>query len=280
MPALAVVGFGLISAASGRFVASPVDKTAVALLHRLQEEDGPQMARDIPNGEPITIFLGGLAPAQGSDLTQCDQAVRDARRISAGEVFQARRADILRAYVRGLWDMILTGGGGLRTVMGFTVAAAFLAQVLLSLWRRRGPDIHVLALGAGVAAHYLGPIALLRGNEPTHYLLVVLPLLLLPAARLPVELWALGSAWLEQRRPGLARVVLRLGAVPLVAVAAWLIVLFYSGAVATMRQFQSQADAEQRASTPSTSRDTASPAAAWPGSWIATCGPCCFPTPP
>ncbi|HEX5268852.1 MAG TPA: hypothetical protein VFW33_00130 [Gemmataceae bacterium] len=247
VPALAVVGFGLLTVAAGRLVASPVDKTAVALIHRMQERDGPKLLREVAGGEPVTVYLGGLVLPPDGDLTNCDQAVRDAHTVRAAEVFRARRDDVLASWLGGLRDIVTTGFRGLRLMVGPAVLIGFLLTLALALARRRGADLHVLALGAGVAAHYFGPVALLRGNDPTHYLLVVLPLVLVIAARFPAELWQAALARLERARPGLARVGVRLGAVPVLLVLGCIAAAFYGGALDTLRESRREADESQRA---------------------------------
>jgi hypothetical protein len=249
VPALALLGFGLLTAAAGRSVASPVDKTAVALLHRLQEREGPQLLREVPDGGSLTIYLGGLVLADGAGLTNCDSAVRQASTLRAGDVLRSRRGDIIALYADSLREVVTTGFRGLRLMTGPLVLAAFVLQALLSVLRRRGADLHVLALAAGAAAHYFGPVVLLRGNDPTHYLLVVLPLVLLPAAHFPVELWQQACSWLGSR-PGLARLAVRVGRMslaPALVGAVWVSAAFFAGALANVRDARHEADDEQRA---------------------------------
>src|SRR5207253_454994 len=85
-------------------------------------------------------------------------------------------------YVHGLREIVTNSAAGLREMIGNLVFALFLFQVLSSLWIRDESSMHSLALGGGALAHYLIPTALLRGDEPTHYLYVAISFFVVVAA--------------------------------------------------------------------------------------------------
>src|SRR5262249_23126238 len=109
---------------------------------------------------------------------------------------------------------------------------------------------HTLALAAGALTHYLGPIVLLRGSDPTHYILVVLPLFVLVAARGAEQIGelalAVGQRWqpvLMQKAYLASRFFLVLALIPM----ACLSFSFYRGALESLEESYRESEADRAA---------------------------------
>jgi hypothetical protein len=247
-PALAGVIFLSVLAIGGRQVPSDVDKTTVNLWHRIVEFYGDK----VPNieGLDITLHLGGLKIADGTAEDYYDYIVPRSRHVSAGRYAADHAGEIVPIYLHGLWDIVSHGASGLRMLLGNVIFICFVAQILLSLTGRAVGAVDSLALAGAAVAHLLIPTALLRGDEPSHYLYVALPLFLVVATGGAVRLAQLAVAALEHRLPTLsARLTTARGFLVLLALAPWLCLslVAYAGAFNVLRADYLQARQEQAA---------------------------------
>jgi hypothetical protein len=141
-----------------------------------------------------------------------------------------------------------SGAAALRLLVGDLLPALFVVELLLVCLGRDPARRHTLALAGAALGQYLGPIVFLRGDAVTHYLFVVLPLLLLVAARGLAGCGALALAALRRWRPAhgergryLARFSLALVLAPLVC----LCVPYYQGALDKLRASAAEAAVAQ-----------------------------------
>jgi hypothetical protein len=248
LPATALTSFMVMAAAGGLALPSRVDKTAANLWGNLVEEEGLKVKVSRPGAGTATLYLGGLMVAPGTAETYYDYIVRRCHEVTARDLAADRAGQIVPLYFRRLGDVAAGGCWGLRMFTGDLLLVFFFVQVGVSLIRRRPEDIAALAFAAGAMAYYLGPVVLLRGDEPTHYLMVLMPLVLLVGARGVVETTRLLTAALERRRPGLAA-KLRQARKPLAALALAPVlcvsVSFYQGALETLADHQEESGEEQ-----------------------------------
>jgi hypothetical protein len=180
--------------------------------------------------------------------------------VQGKDFFTERAQTLLPLYVSRLREVIEGAAGGLRWMVGELVLFCFLVQVVVCLTMRDTTVLATLGIAAGVLAYYFGPVVLLRGDQPTHYLLPVIPLILVVAARGALNLVRLsevvGERWSRAKtndpalarpkhRPGLAR----FGYLPLLMVAPLLFLCanFYLTVLATLREYQDRAAGEQAA---------------------------------
>jgi hypothetical protein len=229
-------------------VPSPVDKTAANLLGNLIEREGLKVRQQVPHFGAVTLYMGGLTLAPGTNETYYDHIVRRSHDVSAHDLLADRRGDVLPLYCERLGEVATTGAWGLRLYTGEVLLACFLVQTVLSLWRRGREETHVLAFAGGALAYYFGPVVLLRGDEPTHYLLVIVPLFVLVGAFGLVRLVRLAESLVEKWQPALAarcrqgrKLVLAVALAPLVCLSA----SFYEGALATLKEYQEETWEEQ-----------------------------------
>jgi hypothetical protein len=248
LPAAALMSFMVMAAAAGLVVPSRVNKTAANLWANLVEDEGLQVKVSRPGVGTDTLYLGGLKIPPGTAGTYYDYIVRRCHEVSTQDLFTDRAGDIATLYCRRLGDVASSGCAGLRMFTGEFLLVCFLLQTGFSLVRRRPEDVAVLAFAGGALAYYFGPIILLCGDEPTHYLLVMVPLVLLVAARGTVELGRLVDAGLERWRPALAghlrssRKVLAMVTLPALLC---LSASFYQGALGTLADQQKKAANEE-----------------------------------
>ncbi len=249
-PTAAVFVFFAVATLGGLGVPSTLDKTTMNFWHRLIECQGLQLTQEIPGERPVTILMGGLAIAPGTDEVWYDHIVQQSRGIPVRR-FLAEHGDvILGTYLNSLKRLVTSGAWGLRLMIGELLLACFFAQLLLSFRGRKPQELYSLAFGGAALAQYLGPVVLFRGADPTHYLLVPMPLFLLVGAhgvvRVAQFLWEAGGRVLPTATAviGMARP----WAVPIgVAGIALLAVPFYWGAMTRMRQLHAAAEREQAA---------------------------------
>jgi hypothetical protein len=244
LPGTAVASFLALGALGGMLVPSRIDKTAANLWGNLAETQGPRVILHNREGDEFTHGFGGLVIAPGTNEATYDYIVRQAHHVKAKELFAEHSEEILGLYGERLGEVVFKAGSGLRSFTSNWMALAFFAQLLLSLIRRKREDVAALALGAGALAFYLGPCVLLRGNEATHYLLVMVPLVLLVGARGLVEVGKIAWETIRTRAPELAenlwqrRIVLTGFAL---APVLGLTVSYYMEAIATLRGYQQEA---------------------------------------
>jgi len=252
---LAVVGCALLSflcalAAGSVTNSSPVNKTVVALWHKLTEQRGYQLTQEFPEVGQVTIFFGGLELAPNGTETNYDYVVHQARDMSTWRFVADHAAEIFPEYGASLGQVVTTGARGLREMAGNAMLALFLIQMAISGFRRGETDLAVWAIGLGAWCHYLGPIVLLRGIIPVHYILVVLPFAVLLGARGLAQLTELAGDALARSLPDLAqrvraanRFVMLLLFCPLLCLAT----LYYYGTVNKMREFWLSAEEDRAA---------------------------------
>jgi hypothetical protein len=241
-------------------------------MHRMEEFEGLQIPYDDPDSVGVTMFIRGYQLVPDLRETNYDAAVRRARGASTWTFFRQNRAEIFEIYGHGLGEVLASGAWGLRQMTGATVMALFVAGIGLCLLRPNRelgcqppaagsqetsaqvlPTAYCLlptelVLAAGALAHYLGPIVLLRGSDPTHYLLVILPLFIVVAARGAERLGELAYAICQRLQPALVgkahlanRFLLFLCLIPLGSLS----VSFYRGALQTLDESYREAEADR-----------------------------------
>jgi hypothetical protein len=201
---VALAALFLAAVAAGRAVPSPVNKTLVNLRHHLAENEGPFHTETIAGLGEAAYSMAGYRLTAGGDAVVNDDTVRQARGRGTAD-FVVENADVLGPLYLAQLRSLLDGPAlGLRWVMGTAAVWLFLYQVLVACRRRDAEAVHTLAWAAGALAYYLGPVVFLRGDSPTHYLLLAFPLVLLIAARGAVTLAAGVVALGGQRLPNLS----------------------------------------------------------------------------
>ena len=171
-------GFVAITLLGSWLFASPVNKTIANLWGNLVEHHGLQVVQETESGSSIQ-YLAGLHLAPGGLETYYDYIVRASGQSEGEDFWKTRRGEIVPLYVERLTEACAGGFTGLRLLAGESTVVFALLGIVLALTRR---DVATLALAAGFFAHYFGPVVLLRGDKPSHYLFVALPLLALVAA--------------------------------------------------------------------------------------------------
>lgn len=199
LPALAGGIFLFVMALGGRLVPSSVDKTTVNLWQRVIEFYGDKITNF--ENTPITLHLGGIQIVEGTTEDYYDYTVSRSRNLPAGQFFVAHAAQIAAIYWHGLRDIVWNCAAGLRSQLGNLVFLCFAFQVFASIAGRTVAVIDSLALAGGALAHLFIPTALLRGDEPTHYLYVAMPLFLAVAAAGAAQLGHMVLSRLMRWRP-------------------------------------------------------------------------------
>jgi hypothetical protein len=276
LPALAVASFVAASAAGSQLVPSAVDKATANLWGNLVETEGPQLKKRVPVFGVVSFSMGGLELAPGTHEVYYDYLVRRSRDIPARQFLSDKLDDFVLIYGQRLGEVVKGVSSGLRYHTGELLFALFLGQVVLSLvrrpkkglwnpssqnvnqdllegsrplfWARRLEDIHVLAFAGGAMAFYLGPVVFLQGDQPTQYLLVMVPLFAAVGAHGIVNLGRTIAGYAARRWPDLVEPSSRVGGllrVPLAAGAGCLCLLFYHGAITTLQVYQQESAAEQ-----------------------------------
>jgi hypothetical protein len=133
-----------------------------------------------------------------------------------------------------LQETAANGFSGLRQRIGDLVLSLFVVQLVLCLARRDEATSHTFALAGGALGHYLGPVILLVGDAPSHYLLVAMPLFVLIGTRGAIRLAGLINSG------------------PFLPLALCLLTLafgvpFYRDATTRLRHFQEQSAQQQAA---------------------------------
>jgi hypothetical protein len=255
MPGAAFAGLLLMAGLAGRAVPSAVNKTVANLWHNLAENEGPVLTEEVAGVGPVNFSMGGYRIVEGTMETYNDWIVRQSRNTSNGE-FLAEHGDVVfPLYFERLQAAAVSGFANLRWMIGDIALALFAFQMVLSLIRRDETVLPILAFGAGGLAYYFGPVVLLRGEAPSHYLLLALPLFLLVAVRGGISLFVAASRSLACSREKIAsepvaattaerrRLVLKLvlGALACFAIHNYLAFLN------TLREYQEKTEVEQAA---------------------------------
>jgi hypothetical protein len=200
---LAVAGLLLAALAAGWTAPSPVNKTWVNLEHNLNENEGPFHTEEIAGLGQVAYSMSGYRLVPGTNQVFNDFIVRKSRGVNTAD-YLADKADTLGPLYLDRLQNIMDGPAlGLRWVLGLAVVLLFLFQVVLSLRFRNAESLHTLAQAAGALAYYLGPVALLRGDAPSHYLLLAVPFFGVVAAQGVVNLAAGAWAFARNHLPNL-----------------------------------------------------------------------------
>jgi hypothetical protein len=251
----ALAGLLLMAILAGWAVPSVVDKTVANLGHNLAENEGPFLSEDVPGVGWVNFSMGGYRLVPGTQEVVNDYLVRKAREMSAADYLERHAEVLVPLYLDRLAEVVEGQAGGLRWMVGELVLAFFVLQVVVALTGRDDKALATLALTAAALAYYLGPVVLLRGDQPTHYLLLALPLFVLVAARGAANAALLaGGAWttlgrcLREPGPlggdgGKRKWLPALLLAPLVVLCA----NFYLTVLFTLRDYQEQAGTEQTA---------------------------------
>jgi hypothetical protein len=182
LSAAALAMFLLTSGISERLVSSPVDKTTANLWASLLEHQGLQETVQDPQRGAVIFYMEGLKLAPGNREAYYDYIVRAAQGMSLLAFLSERGNEIGQQYVANLIDMTSGGARGLRYYLGSVLLLCLAGQLVVSVLRRHDEAVDCLALAAGPLLFFLGPLVLLRGDQPVHYLSVGLPMLLIVAA--------------------------------------------------------------------------------------------------
>jgi hypothetical protein len=241
LPAGALLAwFGMV-AVGGMAVPSAVNKTVANLWACRTDLGGPWITEKLPDGRQLTYSLASYSLVPGTNETYLDHSLRSSRGRSTLEYCGEHAGEITRCYLQHLEDVVKSGFRTLRQTVGVLVLTLFTSQLLFCLPRCR--EWHTPALAGAALAQYLGPIVLIVGDEPSHYLVVAYPLFLLVATRGAV---ALGDA---ARLGGLGIYAVRLNVA--LGLAVFLItlrsILIYKTAATELRTLQQQARQEQAA---------------------------------
>lgn len=244
--AAALAAFAATSAWAGRLVPSGVDKHVANAWGVVLEQQGPRLTE--PHWGMPTVLVGGLQVVAGSDETGYDYLVHHARGQEARQFLRDHAGFLWSVYCRHLSEVFRGGAFGLLSALGGPVLFLFALQIVASLVRPDEESWTTFALVGGVAVQYLGPLTLMRGEIPTHYLLLLLGLVLVVAARGLVRCTGWAAAALSRWRPAPALLTgrpgfsLALAVAPLACVAAaeYRDVLYY------VREHHGRARQEQR----------------------------------
>jgi hypothetical protein len=119
----------------------------------------------------------------GKEEIYIDEVLRCSRGRSTLAYLRDHAGEIACAYAVRLQEAAANGFSGLRQRIGDLVLSLFVAALALCLARRDEATAHTFALAGGALGHYLGPVVLLVGDAPSHYLLVAMPLFVLVGTR-------------------------------------------------------------------------------------------------
>jgi hypothetical protein len=209
--------FGVATLAD-QSVPSSVNKTVANLWDCRVDKGGPLVVDEHPDGTRLVYPVLGycLVPGGRTDFptlpakseTYFDHAVRTSRARSTFAYCREHAAQIGRAYIQHLQQVVTRGFLGVRQTIGELVLVLFGVQLLLCMGRKGfklresgKPDpfaedsaTHTVAVAGAALGHYLGPVVLITADAPIHYILVALPLFGLIAARGAVRLAELAAA--------------------------------------------------------------------------------------
>jgi hypothetical protein len=242
LPACAFVAWLGMAGLGDRTVPSPVNKTVANLWDCHVTMDGPLLTEELADGSCLTSSLLIYTLLPGTTEITIDAVLRESRGQSTWMFCREHASEIARAYVQRLQQVLKSGFHGLRLRTGELVLVLFGIALLLGLARPDPLTSHVVAIAGGALGQYLGPVVLIAGDEPSHYVLVAYPLILLVAVRGALLFVELGTtAWNRWR--AVPPVVLGIGPV----LAALLSVPFLDGAMTRLLDLQQQAEQQQAA---------------------------------
>jgi hypothetical protein len=233
---------------SGILMPSRIDKTAANLWGSFVEYEGTKVVKEYPRIGVITFYMGGLTLAPGGTETYYDHIVKRSHEVKASQLAAERWHELVAIYFEHLSEIAAGGAWGLRQYMGDILLVCFVLQIFLALILRRPGSLHSLAFAASALAFYFGPVVLLRGDEATHYLLVMVPLVVLVAAQGIAQVGQIIWDLLKRSRPVLVERLGQVGPSSLVMASLfpiYLSVTFYQGALLTIQDFEEKADREQ-----------------------------------
>jgi hypothetical protein len=260
LAAAGAAGLLIATVTAGWVVPSPVNKTVANLWHNLAENEGPLLTENVAGVGWVTFSMGGYRIVPGTQETYNDYIVRSSREVSSREFLEGRGRVIFPLYLDRLGEALASGVWGLRWLLGDIVLGCFLFQIAMGAGVRTARShpgelsarrqIETTAFALAALGYYFGPVVLLRGAAPSHYLLLALPLFVIVAARGAVTLAEMIGALCQSRLPALAeRARVRQG-FALVLLAALLISLsghYYLQVLTTLREYQDRANTAQAA---------------------------------
>jgi hypothetical protein len=164
-------------------VPSSVNKNIANLWACRAEIGGPLVTEELADGNCSTFSMLHYTLVPGKGEIYIDDVLRCSRGRSTLAYLRDHAGEIACAYAVHLQDAAANGFSGLRQRIGDLVLALFTVQLVLSLVRRDDATSHTFALAGGALGHYLGPVVLLVGDAPSHYLLVAMPLFVLVGTR-------------------------------------------------------------------------------------------------
>jgi hypothetical protein len=225
-PAMALTAWAAVAALANQAVPSSVNKTVANLWDCRADMGGPAAVDVHPDGTRLVHFMLGysLVPAGRTEFpigpskseTYFDYAVESSRGRNTLDYCREHGEEIGRTYLQHLEQVVTHNFWGLRQTIGKLVLVLFGVQFLVCIGqglkaRRPGKTAafsedaasHTFALAGGALGHYLGPVVLIAGDAPIHYILVALPLFILIAVRGGVRLVDFAAAgWKRFNRRG------------------------------------------------------------------------------
>jgi hypothetical protein len=242
LPACAFVTWLGMAGLGDRTVPSPVNKTIANLWDCSATMNGPLLTEELADGSCMTSSLLIYTLVPGTTEITIDAVLRDSCGRSTLMFCREHGSEIGTAYVQRLQQVLKSGFHGLRLRTGELVLVLFGIALLLGLARPDPLTSHMVAIAGAALGQYLGPVVLISGDEPSHYVLVAYPLILLVAVRGALLLVELGTtAWNRWR--AVPPIVLGIG--PLLA--ALLSVPFLDGAMSRLLDLQRRAEQQQAA---------------------------------
>jgi hypothetical protein len=250
LPVSALCSFVAVIGVGGLMTPSPLNKSVANLWVFLIEQEGPFVPGKIPDGTTGYYSMAGYRLEPRSHEITIDEIIRRSHGQSFPGFLREHAGTIFPAYLGRIGDALRSGLGGLRDRTGNLIVALFAAELLVCLARREPQVLHVLALAGGALAHYFGPVLLVCGDQPTHYLLVALPLFLLIAAqgmRRVLEWLRAVSSWHSEGQPAAPQPTPRWLVAALALVFLALSLPFYRSVWNTLSEFQAASAAQQAA---------------------------------
>jgi hypothetical protein len=215
-------------------VTSSINKNIANLWACRADIGGPIVTEKLADGSSSTFSMLHYILVPGKSEIYIDEVLRDSRGQSTLAYLCNHAGEIACAYAVRLQEAAANGFSGLREKIGDLVVSLFVVALALCLARRDQAARHTFALAGGALGHYLGPVVLLVGDAPSHYLLVAMPLFVLVGLRGVIRLARLF-------RGG------RLLPVSLCLSALVCGIPFYRDATSLLRHFQEQSARQQAA---------------------------------
>lgn len=205
LPAGALAVFVGMTALAGLTTPASVNKTVANLWANAIETNGPFITAELPDGTKTAFSMAGWSLAPGTTETYYDRIVCRSRDTTTLKYVQGHGWEIAATYMGRLKEAVTSCFSGLRSTIGGVIVILFAVQLLLCVAHLDPAPQHTFACAGGALAHYLGPVTLLRGNQPNHYLFLVFPLFLVVAVRGAQRLVELVYALWKRRHSVLAR---------------------------------------------------------------------------